>query len=113
MTEKEYYIEKYNKRWNECLEETSKSESNDHGYDATILFDETANAEEVVGYYLVNHMKNPLRDWLNNIEGIKLNEQDKEITRILKRLETRVYKAFRMEEIICLESKKQKNICKI
>lgn len=83
MKSKEHYIEKYNKRWNECFDEVSKSGSNDPGYDATMIFDETANAEEVVGYYLVYHAENPLRDWLINIEGIDLSEQDKEVTNIL------------------------------
>ena len=86
MKEKRYYVEKYNKRWNECFNEASKNGSKDPGYDATILFDETANAEEVVGYYLVHHKENPLRDWLANIERINLSEQDKEVTNILENI---------------------------
>ena len=37
MKSKEHYIEKYNKRWNECFDEVSKSGSNDPGYDATSM----------------------------------------------------------------------------
>lgn len=62
MKEKRYYVEKYYKRWNECFDEAFKNGSKDSGYDAAILFDKTANAEEVVGYYLVHHIKNPLKD---------------------------------------------------
>lgn len=87
MKSKEYYVEKYNRKWKECFDETSKNGSKDSGYDATILFDETANAEEVVGYYLVYHKENPLQDWLENTEGINLSEQDKEVTRVLKEME--------------------------
>lgn len=86
MKEKRYYVEKYNKRRNECFNEASENGSKDHGYDATILFDETANAEEVVGYYLIHHKENPLRDWLDDTKGIKLNKQDKEVTNILEKL---------------------------
>ena len=86
MKLKEYYVEKYNRKWKECFDEASKNESKDPGYDATILFDETANVEEIVGYYLVNHAENPLRNWLENIEGINLSEQDKEVTNILEKL---------------------------
>ena len=83
---KEYYKEKYNKKWEECYLEEVKSGSDDPGYDASIAFDEIANAEEVVGYYLVNYTENPLDNWLDNTKGIKLNEQDKEVTSILEKL---------------------------
>ena len=82
---KEYYKEKYNKKWEECYLEAVKSGSNDPGYDASIAFDEIANAEEVVGYYLVNYTENPLDNWLDNTKGIELNEQDKEVKSILEK----------------------------
>lgn len=89
MKTKQYYIARYNEGWKKCFDEVSNDGSKDPRYDASILLDETANTEEVVGYYLVYHEKNPLKDWLNNlyIKGIDLmSEQDKEVTKILKEL---------------------------
>lgn len=90
MKTKQYYIARYNEGWKKCFDEVSSEGSKDPRYDASILLDETANTEEVVGYYLVYHEENPLKDWLNNlhIKGIDLmSEQDKEVTKILKELE--------------------------
>lgn len=87
MKNKEYYKAKYNKKWKECYVEAVKNGSEDPGYDATIFFDQNANAEEIVGYYLVLHSEDPFRIWLNNVEGIELSEQDKEVTNILEGLE--------------------------
>lgn len=50
----------------------------------TYEFDDTANAEEVVGYYIFNEGDNALNQWLKNTEGLELTEQDKEVTRLLK-----------------------------
>lgn len=86
MKNKEYYKTKYNKKWEECYMEAVENGSEDSGYDASISFDEIANAEEIVGYYLVLH-KDPFKTWLSNIEGINLSEQDKEVTKILEGLE--------------------------
>ena len=52
----------------------------------------TANAEEVVGYYLVNEGTNALQQWLVNILGADLTEQDKEVTRLLKELHRNDYR---------------------
>lgn len=79
----DYYISKYNDRWNACYKECMEYGSIDASYDATIMFDETANAEEVVGYYCVFYEKDPLKGWLTNTEGIELSEQDKKVTEIL------------------------------
>lgn len=81
-----YYISKYEDRWLECYNHAVDNDSDDPSYDATIEFDETANAEEVVGYYLVHHEQNPLGDWNDNTDGIEMDEQDKEVTRILNEL---------------------------
>lgn len=86
MKNKEYYKAKYNKKWKECYVEAVKNGSEDPGYDATISFEQDANAEEIVGYYLVLHSEDPFRIWLNNVEGIELSEQDKEVTRIFESL---------------------------
>ena len=90
MKTKQYYIARYNEGWKKCFDEVSNDGSKAPRYDASMLLDETANTEEVVGYYLVYHEENPLKDWLNNlhIKGIDLiSEQDKEVTKILKELE--------------------------
>ena len=90
MKTKQYYIARYNERWRKCFDEVSSDGSKDPRFDASILFTKTANIEEFVGYYLVYHEENPLKDWLNNlrIKGIDLmSEQDKEVTKILKELE--------------------------
>lgn len=87
MKTKQYYIEQCKKRWKKCFDKASSNRSKNPGLDTSILFDKTANAEEVVGYYLALPTKNLLEDWLNNIEGVDLSEQDKEVTRILKELE--------------------------
>lgn len=86
MKTKEYYKAKYNKKWKECYLDAVENCSKDPGYDATISFDQDANAEEVVGYYLVLY-KDPFKTWLSNIEGINLSEQDKKVTKILEGLE--------------------------
>lgn len=85
MKNKEYYKAKYNKKWKECYLEAVENGSKDPGYDATISFEQNANAEEIVGYYLVLHSEDPFKTWLSNIEGINLSEQDKEVTKILRR----------------------------
>lgn len=66
MKGKEYYLQKY---------------------ESSVEFDLAANAEEIVGYYLVYYEENPLECWLKNIDGINLTEKDNEVTRILKELE--------------------------
>ena len=82
---KEDYEQIYLKRINQLVDKWK----DDPDYDctqATYEFDETANAEEVVGYYVFNEKENALNQWLNNIDGLDLTEQDKEVTKILKEL---------------------------
>lgn len=86
MKNREYYILKYEDRMDEIYRELRDTEVEDINYACTMEFDQTANAEEVVGYYLVNYEWNPLKGWLENVEGIDLTEQDKEVTRILTEL---------------------------
>lgn len=49
-------------------------------------FEQTADFEEVVGYYCVNHPDDGLRVWLGNIEGLTLTHQDEKVTKILKKI---------------------------
>jgi hypothetical protein len=91
MKGKNYYQEIYNKKWNKCLEEArndikENSGTVDIGYIATEIFEETASAEEVVGYYIDLHGSEALKDWLVNTKGITFTEQDKTVDKILKEL---------------------------
>jgi hypothetical protein len=85
INSKEYYAELYNNRMTELVEQF-KDEPGYDGTQATYEFDETCNAEQIVGFYVVNEGDNALNQWLENIEGIDLTEQDLEVTRILKGL---------------------------
>lgn len=92
MKDKKYYEEVWNKFWNECLQDAkAEFEKSDFDEDdiknaATVIFEDTANAEQVVGYYIIYHKDDALQDWVDNTKGIKLSEQDKEVDRILKEL---------------------------
>jgi hypothetical protein len=88
---KSYYQEVYNKKWNKCLEEArndikKNGGTADVGYIATEIFEESANAEEIIGYYIDTHENEALKDWLVNTEGITFTEQDKTIDKILREL---------------------------
>lgn len=79
---KNYYIQKYEDRMTEIYAELECN-----GEVATRWFDETANAEEIVGYYFVYYDWNPLGEWLNNLQYAEdITEQDNEVTRILTEL---------------------------
>ena len=91
MKNREYYVLKYEDRMDEIYRELRDTDVEDIGYACTMEFDQTANAEEVVGYYLINYEWNPLEAWLDNIEGIDLTEQDNEVTRILEELDKNNY----------------------
>ena len=92
MKNKKYFVKKFNKKWDKCYKE-AEVDVEENGGDsdivsevATEIFDDTANAEEIVGYYIVYHGESAFEDWTANIKGLRLTEQDKEIDRILKRL---------------------------
>lgn len=92
MKNRSYYELKYENRMDEIYREMLEEDLKDIDYACTIEFDETANAEEVVGYYLVNEGTNAFKQWMENIEGIDLTEQDKEVTKILEELDRNNYK---------------------
>lgn len=93
MKNRSYYESIYENRMDEIYRELKEEgDIKDIDYACTMEFDETANTEEVVGYYLVNEGTNALKQWLENIEGINLTEQDKEVTRLLKELDKNNYK---------------------
>lgn len=87
MKDANYYKLKYEDRMDEIYRELKEqNDVDDIDYSCTLTFDETANAEEVVGYYLADGETTALKRWLENIDGIDLTEQDREITRILTEL---------------------------
>lgn len=91
---REYYEEVWQEFWNACLNrakiELSKSDpdftEDDVRETATEIFEETANAEEIAGYYVIFHMENALKDWKINTEGLAFAEKDNEVNRILETL---------------------------
>ena len=91
MKNRSYYESIYENRMDEIYREMLEEDVEDINYAMTMEFDETANAEEIVGYYLVNEGTNALQQWLDNIDGIDLSEQDKEVTKILKKLDKNNY----------------------
>lgn len=90
--DKEYYITIFDEKWNRCLKLAEEDiQKNGGAADivpdiATEIFEECANAEDVVGYYITYHGDDALRDWLDNTKGIAFSEQDKEVDCILKKL---------------------------
>lgn len=92
MKNRSYYESIYENRMDEIYREMSEEYLEDIDYACTMEFDETANAEEVVGYYLVNEGTNAFKQWMENIEGIDMTEQDKEVTRLLEELDRNNYR---------------------
>lgn len=86
MKNRNYYESVYQKRMDEIYKEMKEENVKDIDCACTIEFDQTANAEEVVGYYLVNEGDNALVRWRENTENIEMTEQDKAVTEILKQL---------------------------
>ena len=98
-SQKEYYIDLYNKAYDRFLEQAKKDGSANPEDTANELFDETANAGEVVGCYLVYHGDDAYKDWMENLNFYtersreKQEEfppikkaQDEEVTKILAKL---------------------------
>lgn len=86
--DKQYYIDKYNKLYDECLIEAGEENADDVTAGADTLFEEYASAEHIVGYYLCNYEDSALSAWKNNlsyaIERWKNEtDTDKEVTAIL------------------------------
>ena len=86
MKDRSYYESKYESRMDKIYREMKEEGVKDIDYACTMEFDQTANAEEVVGYYLENYGDNALKYWKMNTENIEMTEQDKVVTEILERL---------------------------
>lgn len=61
----------------------SEEYARDVAYDSVI---QTANTEEVVGYYITYYEDDALKQWINDMKGIELQGQDKEIQKVLYEL---------------------------
>lgn len=88
--DKNYYLNKYNKKMEKChkvaLEEKESGCDMDIEFLATHEFEETADVEEIVGYYLAYYEDNALSVWLKNIIGLPLTKRDNAIEQILRSL---------------------------
>lgn len=74
--EKQYYIDRYNKFFDE-LDENLSSEERDQ------MFEEQAGYEEIVGYYLVVHGDKAFDQWQYNIRSKDLNDMEIKVTHTL------------------------------
>ena len=89
---KQYYISVYIAFCDACLKDAEqKSIELEEDFDliaeANEHFEECAKAEHIAGYYLVFYADNYLNVWKENIKGLELSEQDREVTEILQYIE--------------------------
>ena len=89
--DKQYYLDKYNRLFDECLIEAGEESPHDVTAGANTLFEEYASAEHIVGYYIHNYGDDALKEWEKNLSYAKErwgkeSEQDKEVSKILKEL---------------------------
>ena len=87
MKSREYYQQKYENTMDAIYRALQEAEVQNIDYVCTMVFDETANAEEIVGYYLSDGITTALERWQENTEHIEMTEQDREVTRILTELD--------------------------
>ncbi|MBQ6416372.1 MAG: hypothetical protein IJJ65_09005, partial [Butyrivibrio sp.] len=92
VKDKEYYQKLYDKKFDELLEKAKNEGLPDPEAWANDTFDDSATAEEVVGYYIVWHGDDAFKDWVENSQfyererGKIPSEQDRAVTRILGEL---------------------------
>jgi hypothetical protein len=91
MLGKTDYQKIYIKKWDECLEEARKDirkyDCNADDVEVAVdIFEETANAAEIVGYYISLYGDDALRIWLDNTVGISLTEKEKIVNNMLMEL---------------------------
>lgn len=88
--DKQYYIDKHLKLYDECLIEAGAENAVDVTAGADMLYEDYASAEHIVGYYLHNYKDAALKEWEKNLSYAKdrwgETEQDKEVTKNLKEL---------------------------
>ena len=89
---KEYYQKLYDEKYDKLLEDAKNDGCPDPEQEANEAFNESATAEEVVGYYIEWHGNEAFKDWVENSQfyererGEAPSEQDREVTRILGEL---------------------------
>lgn len=87
MKDRVYYQQKYENTMDAIYRALQEAEVQDIDCVCTMVFDETADTEEIVGYYLSDGYTTALARWLENTEYIEMTEQDREVTRILTELD--------------------------
>ena len=86
---RKYYIDKYKEFYDNCLIEAGAENPEDVTTGADILFEETAGAEEIAGYYFEIYKDKALETWKQNLsyaqnKGLE-KETDKAVIEILQR----------------------------
>ena len=92
---KSYFVALYDEKWKRFREQAVKDGSIDPDQTANSLFDDSGNADEIVGYYIEHYGDDALDTWMQNLKFYQesekdgreaYEEQDKEVTRILNNL---------------------------
>ena len=86
IKDKQYYIDLFNSKMDELY--IKYQDENDPSYYATVHFDEYANKEEIVGYYLSSYPTEYLSQFILNLyyNASYVSDNDIDIIRILARL---------------------------
>ena len=90
--DKEFFANMFYAKWRTCVTEAEENIRKNGGSKdmvaeiATGIFEESADADEVAGYYVVYHGDDALKDWAANTEGIVMTKQDTVVDSILKDL---------------------------
>lgn len=83
IKDKEYYIDKYKTLWDSLCKQEKCFGSSDPENNASIYFEDNADATEVAGFYLSNYGEDAYNKWKENTKEIKLSKQDKIVEEIL------------------------------
>jgi hypothetical protein len=82
---KKNFIDIFQNKWEECMKEAKENKTADNDISAVAMdiFNENANAEEVVGYYLTYYGEEAMETWRENVKYVDMNPQDKEVDKLL------------------------------
>lgn len=86
MKNKKYYINVYNKKYDEILKELINEGVSDPYNEATITIDEIATTDIIIGYYLIYYGKEAYKTWNENTKNKNLSKDQKKVAKILKKL---------------------------
>lgn len=88
VRDKDFYSNKFIRKWESCLNRCP--DEKDKQAAATELFEETADADEIAGYYVVLHKNLAFQTWQENTvhlkEEGKMSPVDKKVDNILRTL---------------------------